>query len=289
MDETKPDMVNHPPHYKGHASGVECIEITRHMDFCLGNAVKYLFRREKKGNLCEDLKKAVWYINQEIERYSAESWAAWPRDARYEISSTGRVRRAMDGRIRKPVQLKNKYLTFVTVTEGKHHCYYVHRAVAETFLGVIPKGMHVCHRDGNPANNNVINLRIDSVKGNSNDKIRHGTRNWGAKQRQAKLKPEDVTQIRQSLESEQSLALKFDVSHSTIGRVRRGEAWVDRKHDYNIAFEKYLRHEPPSNVANALELILRAGQKGNAVEDLQKAVWYLQDEIYRLENWGQDK
>lgn len=64
------DSVNHPPHYKAHPSGVECIEITRHMSFNLGSAMKYLWRNEHKGAQIEDLKKAVWYIEDEIERLS---------------------------------------------------------------------------------------------------------------------------------------------------------------------------------------------------------------------------
>lgn len=62
------DMVNHPKHYTSHPSGVETIEITEHMNFCLGNAIKYIMRSELKGKQTEDLKKAVWYINREIER-----------------------------------------------------------------------------------------------------------------------------------------------------------------------------------------------------------------------------
>ena len=62
------DPVNHPPHYTDHPSGVECIDITEHMNFCLGNAVKYLWRADLKDNPIEDLKKAVWYIEREIER-----------------------------------------------------------------------------------------------------------------------------------------------------------------------------------------------------------------------------
>lgn len=61
------DMVNHPPHYTKHKSGVECIAIAEHMNFCLGNAIKYLWRADLK-NGTEDLKKAIWYINREIER-----------------------------------------------------------------------------------------------------------------------------------------------------------------------------------------------------------------------------
>jgi len=63
----RPDMVNHPPHYKQHPSGVECIQITEHFNFNIGNAMKYLWRSDHKNGL-EDLKKARWYIDREIER-----------------------------------------------------------------------------------------------------------------------------------------------------------------------------------------------------------------------------
>ena len=62
------DTVNHPPHYTAHPSGVECIQITEHMNFCLGNAIKYIWRADLKHDAIEDLKKAVWYVNREIER-----------------------------------------------------------------------------------------------------------------------------------------------------------------------------------------------------------------------------
>lgn len=62
------DMVNHPKHYTSHPSGVEVIQITEHMNFCLGNAIKYILRSDLKGKQIEDLKKAVWYINREIDR-----------------------------------------------------------------------------------------------------------------------------------------------------------------------------------------------------------------------------
>jgi hypothetical protein len=66
------DPVNHPPHYTTHPSGIECIQVTEHMNFCLGNAVKYLWRAGLKEGEDElkDLKKASWYINREIERRS---------------------------------------------------------------------------------------------------------------------------------------------------------------------------------------------------------------------------
>lgn len=63
------DPIN-PSHYRDHPSGVECITITQHENFCIGNAIKYLWRRRKKdlNKEVEDLKKAVWYIQQEIVR-----------------------------------------------------------------------------------------------------------------------------------------------------------------------------------------------------------------------------
>jgi hypothetical protein len=65
----EPDVVNHPPHYTSHPSGVECIQITEHMNFNLGNALKYIWRADlKHDDATEDLEKAKWYIEREIAR-----------------------------------------------------------------------------------------------------------------------------------------------------------------------------------------------------------------------------
>lgn len=68
------DSVNHPQHYLSHPSGIECIEITRHHNFDIGNAIKYLWRaglKKEEGMTqidkeIEDLNKAVWYINDRL-------------------------------------------------------------------------------------------------------------------------------------------------------------------------------------------------------------------------------
>jgi hypothetical protein len=69
------DPVNHPTHYNASPSGVECIDVVEHMTFNVGNAVKYLWRAGLKGGSprVEDLKKAAWYINREIEKLTKES------------------------------------------------------------------------------------------------------------------------------------------------------------------------------------------------------------------------
>jgi len=66
----QPDVVNHPPHYLQHPSGVECIQITEHMGFNLGNAVKYIWRCDLKKDAIEDISKAIWYLQREIQRIS---------------------------------------------------------------------------------------------------------------------------------------------------------------------------------------------------------------------------
>jgi hypothetical protein len=62
------DAVNHPKHYTSHPSGVECIQVTEHMGFNLGNAIKYIWRADLKASAIEDMEKAIWYINREIAK-----------------------------------------------------------------------------------------------------------------------------------------------------------------------------------------------------------------------------
>ena len=65
------DMVNHPPHYNGHPTGIECIDVIEENPFSnLSAAMKYLWRVSwgSKGRDEEDLKKAAWYIEREISR-----------------------------------------------------------------------------------------------------------------------------------------------------------------------------------------------------------------------------
>lgn len=78
VEESSTDNVNHPKHYTSHPSGIECISITRHHDFCIGNAIKYLWRAGLKQESdmsstekeIEDLKKAVFYIEDKIKQLS---------------------------------------------------------------------------------------------------------------------------------------------------------------------------------------------------------------------------
>ena len=74
--KNKNDQINHPKHYTSDLSGIECIDITRHRNFNIGNAIKYLWRaglkedkdRKLIDKQVEDLNKAVWYLVDEIHR-----------------------------------------------------------------------------------------------------------------------------------------------------------------------------------------------------------------------------
>lgn len=63
------ETVNHPQHYGGD-SPLEAIKVIEYhnLGFCLGNVVKYVLRSDKKGNQLQDLKKAKWYLDREIEK-----------------------------------------------------------------------------------------------------------------------------------------------------------------------------------------------------------------------------
>lgn len=72
--EWENDMVNHPRHYAGTVPGIEAIEVARHFNFNRGNAIKYIWRAgaKDKAKEIEDLKKAVWYLTDEITQLEGE-------------------------------------------------------------------------------------------------------------------------------------------------------------------------------------------------------------------------
>lgn len=78
------DPVNHPSHYTGSGINcpdcgreIECIDITREMNFCRGNVIKYVWRAGKKGDAIEDLFKARQYLEFEIDRMKSEKESKW--------------------------------------------------------------------------------------------------------------------------------------------------------------------------------------------------------------------
>lgn len=98
------DAIN-PTHYKSHPSGVECIRITEHMGFCLGNAVKYIWRADLKNNAIEDLEKAKWYIQCEIDKRGRDANKT-PISAGSLSESFDRIRRGNADKLAEPPPLR---------------------------------------------------------------------------------------------------------------------------------------------------------------------------------------
>lgn len=74
------DKVINPPHYCEHPSGVECITIAEHFDFCIGNVIKYVWRAGLKGHSLDDYKKAMWYLQRKIDSLESVRAKITPQD-----------------------------------------------------------------------------------------------------------------------------------------------------------------------------------------------------------------
>lgn len=106
----------------------------------------------------------------------------------------------------------------------------IHSLVALAFIGPCPVGKEVCHRDDNPQNNALINLRYDTRLSNATDATLNGKRNAprGSRVHAAKLSEAQVVEIRTLSKrlSQRDIAKKFSLSHTTIGRILRREGWA---------------------------------------------------------------
>jgi hypothetical protein len=98
----KHDPVNSPRHYTSHPSGIECIQVTRYMNFNRGNAIKYIWRAGEKGAEIEDLKKAIWYLQDEIERLRGTQQSSTPAEPT--AKQIAAARKSLDDAYDKAVQ-----------------------------------------------------------------------------------------------------------------------------------------------------------------------------------------
>lgn len=167
-----------------------------------------------------------------------EIWKSIPEFDGYEISSLGRVyskpREVMrgkgmlkiQGKMLKPATLKKCGHRYVNLRRsGGYTSMYVHRLVAMAFIGDPPKGKNqVAHWDGDPSNNNVLNLRWASAKDNSQDAIRLGRskRPSGTDRKDSAFSKDEIREIfvmSKGKKSNRSIAKYFGVAHSTISDI----------------------------------------------------------------------
>lgn len=160
----------------------------------------------------------------------------------YEVSDLGNVRslgrkiknsrgmRHINGRVLSihKNQYRSQYCSVNLSVDQKKERLYVHHLVLEAFVGPNPGDMQACHNDGNPTNNALSNLRWDTPKANSADKLLHGTDSRGEKSPTARITVDDVAEIRRRAESEyhRSIADDYGLSRQQVGKIVRGERWA---------------------------------------------------------------
>ena len=159
-------------------------------------------------------------------------WRLLPIDLRYEVSDSGMVRNARTRHVLKPWLAGAGYHYLILGSHGLKTS--VHRLVAMTFHG-LPVGdrNEVAHFDGNPLNNHASNLRWATRKENVEDQRRHGTLrppvNKGSAHPRSKLTDLEIHEIRRAsvqTESLAKIAARYQVSGSTIGRIKKGKSWM---------------------------------------------------------------
>lgn len=155
------------------------------------------------------------------------------------VSNMGRVRRlrhkvlASNGQSR---TIRGKMLVATTVdSDGypqvsiKGRLHFIHKLVAEAFIGPRPHGMEICHNDGKRKNAKAVNLRYDTKKNNQADKVLHGTALRGSTMPAAKLTEKSALEIYNRAKAGEKvvdLAKEFGVCSSTISVMLSGKTWT---------------------------------------------------------------
>lgn len=167
-------------------------------------------------------------VAEVIRGWGAEEiWRPLPEAPAYSVSSFGRVSGPRTSEL--AFGYTHGYKLVSISVGGVVKTRRVHVLVAQVFLGPAPfAGAIVAHNDGDKENCRVDNLRWASARENQHDAIRHSRRPRGSKVYGAKLKEEQIAQIRARLESGESyprIAGDYSVSVSTIYLIRHRKIW----------------------------------------------------------------
>lgn len=204
-----------------------------------------------------------------------EAWRAIPGHSGYEVSDHGRVR-SIDrwvvhakhgkafyrGRILRPQPNSGGYLQ---VNLGIGILKRIAPLVMLAFVGPCPAGLEACHNDNNKLNNRLSNLRYGTRSSNQMDRVVHGTSNRGERHSLAKLTRAQVKAIRLSDKPASELAVRYDVTESTIGDVRRRKSWfwLDPAMPDRIRFNKRGEKNGNSKLTNAEVRRIRTSKAAN--------------------------
>lgn len=170
-----------------------------------------------------------------------ETWLSIPNNEWYEISNLGRVRsvdrivwrkdgkkQTFKGKLLTPAADNNGYPCVNISNHSGRRSFRVHELVLLVFVGPRPEGAHGCHFDGNPANNNLSNLRWDTPRGNWQDTVRHGKSKKGESHHNSKLTADQVKAIYSRCEAGERhwvVAKDFGVTRRHVGNIHQGKMW----------------------------------------------------------------
>lgn len=159
----------------------------------------------------------------------------------YEVSNLGNVKslerdgvtkygkRKYGGNIVKPFIASTGYPSINLTKKGFRKQYLLHRLVLEAFIGKCPDGMEGCHNDGNRANCKLDNLRWDTRSNNALDKRNHATWQAGQNNGNSRLSNDQAKEIKKSNLSAIKLAKIYNVSQTTILKVKHGQSYINVK------------------------------------------------------------
>jgi len=158
-----------------------------------------------------------------------EVWRTHPSISNMEASNLGRLRTTHYYNPRMDQRTKHGYLFVATQRRGKFTFTYVHTAVCSAFHGPRPSAKHVVrHLDGNPHNNEPVNLAWGTVAQNASDTVRHGRSARGTRQPFAVLSDGVVLESRSRVaagETIEAVARSLGVDGRVVGKAVAGEAW----------------------------------------------------------------
>jgi hypothetical protein len=155
----------------------------------------------------------------------------------YEVSSDGDVRsiprggvtsygkRMYGGNELKHISTSSGYPSVNLTKKGFRKQFLVHRIVLESFVGPAPEGMEACHQNGVRSDCRLSNLRWDTRSNNALDKRNHGTWQGGENNGNTSLKNKEAIEIRKSKLSAEKLSKIYNVSKTTIYRIKHKELW----------------------------------------------------------------
>lgn len=168
----------------------------------------------------------------------SEIWKDAPGwEGLYEISDLGRVKsvprlvkcfegsKTLGGNVVSAFKCSNGYMAVNLTSSGRRKQVMVHGLVLQAFCGKRPAGFDACHFNGDRADNRLANLRWDTKSGNASDKHRHGTMPIGERSPNAKLRENDIPEIRASGLSAARIAKNYGVSKSCIQACRALRNW----------------------------------------------------------------